>query len=164
MTADRSRGGFERLSATLMLLALAGVCGFLALYRGRFVGNIDPAVAYYRSPEVFPGLSLAVAALGSLWLALRAWRQGSEPSEESLPRSQPRPGVVVAIIALFAVYTLALPWLGYPLATGGFVFLGLLLLRFAWTRALGLALAMAGVLWLVFVVGLDVWFPASRLF
>ena len=164
MTGDRARGGFGRLPAALMLLGVALACALLALYRGRLVGNIEPGVPYYRSPEVFPGLSLAVAALGSLWLALRAWRGYGEPSEESLPRSRPRPGVVVLMLGLFAAYALALPWLGYALATGVFLFLGLLLVRLSPVRALGLAALLAGVLWLSFVVGLEVWFPRPRLF
>ncbi len=165
MTEPRRGQSRLRQLPGALLLALIGA-GTLALawFTDELVRHADRAAPYYRSPDFFPRLALLVAGCGALGLAWRHLRYGPGSSDESLPRTRPRPLLVLALIVLFGAYILAVPWLGYHLSTGLFVASGLILAGRGLLGSLLASVVLAASLWLVFVQLLGVWFPVPRLF
>ena len=91
----------------------------LALYRATFAIESNPLVPV--SPAFYPRLVLGATAILSLALLVSdvlAVRAGRRPS--GMPQRL-RYGLVAILFAIFAVYVLALPYLGFRVAT--FVFL-----------------------------------------
>lgn len=158
MAADRARP-VERWPGAAFLLALGCAAAALALWRGDLVDIADPDAPFYRSPDFFPGLTLAIAAIGALVMAGRHVLSGPAAADDALPRSRPRAATVVAVSALFALYIGAVPWLGYPLSTLAFAALALAVAGVPRRLVLILPLLIAATLWLVFAVLLGVWFP-----
>lgn len=162
MAVDRARP-IERLPGAVFLLALGCAAAALALWREELVDIADPDAPFYRSPDFFPGLTLAIAAIGALVMALWHLRAGPPAAEDALPRSRPRAATVAAVAALFGLYIGVVPWLGYPLSTLVFAALALALAGAPRRLALILPPLIAAALWLVFAVLLGVWFPEPAL-
>lgn len=160
--ADRARP-IERWPGAAFLAALGCAAGALALWREDLVAIADPDAPFYRSPDFFPGLTLAIAALGAVVMAARHLQAGPAAAEDALPRSRPRAATVLAVAALFGLYIGAAPWLGYPIATLAFAALALALAKAPRRSVLLLPPLIALTLWLVFAVLLGVWFPEPAL-
>jgi len=156
----RPRG---RWPGAALLLALGLAAAGLAWWREDLVAINDPDAPFYRSPDFFPGLTLTIAAIGALVMALRHLRRGPAAADDALPRSRPRAPRVLAVAALFGLYIGAVPWLGYPLATLAFSALALALVQAPRRSVLILPPLIAAVLWLVFAVLLGVWFAEPAL-
>lgn len=161
--ADGPSETLWRLPGALLLLAL-GVTAFgLALAVDTLVHHAGREVPYYRAPEFFPLLALLIAGVGALGMSFRHLRDGPAHTEEALPRTRPRPLVVIAVAIAFAGYILITRWLGYPASTALFVAVGLQLSGRSTVNSLVLALGTASVLWLIFPYLLGIWLPTPRL-
>jgi hypothetical protein len=119
-------------------------------------------------PGFYPRIVLALTAVLSLGLAigdlLARRKRGPAPPPAAIKLNY---SLVAISFGVFALYTVALPWLGFRIAT--FLFVGgsnALLDRprsaKGWVRALILALATAVVTWLVFEHWLSVLLPRGR--
>jgi putative tricarboxylic transport membrane protein len=76
-------------------------------------------------PGFWPRLVLGGLALACAGRAFTAWRGG--PALDAGERESVRRGVLAAAVALIGLYVLAVPLIGFPLATAAFVaaFMGL---------------------------------------
>ena len=116
-------------------------------------------------PGFYPRLILGLTA--GLGLALVAADVLARRRPPSPGGARPRYGLVAACYGIFFVYTLALPELGFRIATFAFVAALNALLDpprrpAQWLRAGALAFATALVAWLVFDQYLDVLLPRGR--
>jgi hypothetical protein len=64
---------------------------------------------------------------------------------------------------LFALYVGLSFWLGYLAGTAVFVIVAARAVGLTWKIAAALAIGASALLYLVFAVGLNVWFPAARI-
>jgi hypothetical protein len=118
-------------------------------------------------PGFYPRIVLGITALMALALLVRdllARRRAAEPAKEAVPAAH---GLVAATFATFGAYLLALPWLGFRLAT----FLFLLALpvilerprsRRRWIVVLVLAAVATAATYFVFERYLHVLLPRGR--
>lgn len=162
MPAERARP-IERWPGAAFLAALGFAAAALALWREDLVAIADPDAPFYRSPDFFPGLTLAIAAIGAFVMTARHVQAGPAIAEDALPRTRPRLATVLAVAALFGLYIGAAPWLGYPIATLAFAALALALAKTPQRLVLILPPLIAATLWLVFAIFLGVWFPEPAL-
>lgn len=152
-----------RLPGALLLLTLGVVAFGLALVVDTVVQHAGREVPFYRAPEFFPLLSLLIVGVGALGMSFRHLRYGPAHTEEALPRTRPRPLVVIAVAVAFAGYILITRWIGYPASTAIFVAVGLKLSGRSTATSLALALVTASLLWLIFPYLLGIWLPSPRL-
>lgn len=154
---------FWRRAGAAFCLGVAAAALALIAATPELVSNPRPTEPFYRHPEFYPLLVLAgLAALAAL-NALRLARGGAIDVEDEAMAEPARWGVVGATLALFALYALAIPLLGYALATAVFLLVGGIVGGVGRPLRWLLPPAMAIVLWAVFVLGLKVWFPAPAL-
>ena len=120
-------------------------------------------------PGFYPRIVLGIAALFALWLVVAdvvAGRRRAAPAPAKAAGT-PSYGLVAVAFATFAAYTLALPWLGFRVAT--FLFLialpGVLERPRAaarWALIAAVALVATGVVYYVFEHYLHVLLPRGR--
>lgn len=145
---------------TLFSLTISAVAGFFLLHLSDLV-PYSGSDAYFRQPAFFPAAMLAATGLIGIGLAAKYAMGLALPEDEELSGTPPHISVLGPLAAIFALYALAVPVLGYLLAT---------LLFGTAALAAGRHLKLAGqiamivlglVLYLVFVAYLDVWFPGG---
>ena len=119
-------------------------------------------------PGFYPRIVLALTAAMSLGLVTADFLARRRPRSAPAAQAEQRNYSLVAIsFGVFALYALALPWLGFRLATFLFVGGANALLdpprdARGWIRALVLALATTALTWLVFERWLSVLLPRGR--
>lgn len=145
------------LAFSLGLVAMAGA--FLL-----FIPDLVPYAGpdpYYRQPNFFPLVTLAALVLVGLALAAKYAAGGVLPVDEELSGSIPHFAVLGPLTLIFVGYILLTPWIGYLSATLVFGCAALAAGRHL-TRGSAAAIVGLGVaLHLIFVLWLDVWFPAA---
>lgn len=140
----------------LALLAVAALA--LAAATPALVVPYRPELPWWESGAAFPRASLLVLAVGAAAEAVRRLRGGSAVPSEEIDSSGARLGTAAAVVMLFVGYALAVPWVGFGAATAVFLLVAGRVVGLAWRHAAALALPLAAVLWLVFVLGLKVSF------
>lgn len=141
-------------------LGLVAIAGAFLLFLPDLVpyAGTDP---YYRQPDFFPLVTLAVLVLVGLALAVKYAAGRALPVDEELSGSIPHFAVLAPLALAFAGYILLTPWIGYLAATLVFGCAALIIGRHL-TRGAAAAIILLGLgLHLVFIVYLDVWFPAA---
>jgi putative tricarboxylic transport membrane protein len=145
---------------------LAVAVASLVLYGLTFGLEGNPLVPI--SPAFYPRLVLGITAGLGLALAGSAWlaRRRAAPAAKQ-DGARPNYGLVAASFGIFFAYTLALPTLGFRLATFAFVAALNALLDpprrpAQWLRVALLALGATLVAWLVFEHYLTVLLPRGR--
>lgn len=138
------------------------VLSLLAVFEAR---KLDLGDIGRPGPGFFPFYLALFFALFSLALILRSLKPEANDQSHGQPSARTaRPGKVVATLVGLILYTFALEWLGFLLATFGlmlFLFKAVDPLR--WPAAVGAALATSLVSYVVFKMWLQVSFPAGPL-
>lgn len=152
----------RRLAAAFTgLLALAAAV-LLPLAPRLIIGMPDD-VPYYRSPVLFPAIALALVAVCAAVHCVRLLR-GAEIGTDDIDEPAANWRVVLLAFLAYAGYAMVAPAVGYVLATALFLFALGWLAGLGWRLPLVLSLLLTGVLYVVFVLGFKVWFPAASLF
>jgi hypothetical protein len=155
-TADSSRRGWSWDRVVLLVLAVLA-CG-LALASPQLIVPYPQAMAWFESAAFFPVLALSLMALaGGVEVVKRRHALELKDSDE-LDSSQARMGLAWAMLVLFGLYMLAVPWMGYLSSTVLFLLASSRLLGFAWRTTWALSLPLAGAMWWVFLKLLKVHF------
>ncbi|WP_382153419.1 tripartite tricarboxylate transporter TctB family protein [Hydrogenophaga sp. ANAO-22] len=143
------------LSVALGLLAL-----LLSLNLSSLVGGMELAQRWYESAGAFPLIAAALIVLGALSHLASLWHRGDQAlGGEEVDTGNARVGVAAGGLLLFVLLVPAVLLAGF--APGVAVFL-LAVTRWAglpWRRSAVFAVVTAAVLYLVFVLGFNVWFP-----
>lgn len=144
---------------TLALLALV----LLAL-TPRLIVPFPTQGAWYESPAMFPRLGLAGVVVGALVEAWRRRRRATDAGGEELDSSAARLPLAAGVVLLFALYALAVPRLGFPVASALFLLAAGRVVGLPWRTSLALALPLALAMWATFAVLLKVAFGHGWLF
>lgn len=152
----------KRRIALVFSAALAVTGTALLLLTPTLIPGMREDVPYYRSPAFFPMAALALLAVGAALHTLRLLRGASlEADDIDEPAANWR--MVLIAGAAYAGYIAIVPLVGYGAGTASFLFALGLLARLGWKLPLAVAVLLTGVLFGVFVFGLNVWFPAASL-
>ena len=141
-------------------LALTGTT-LLVLAPALIAGSRE-GVPYYRSPVFFPMAALALLAVGAALHTLRLLR-GADLDTDDIDQPAANWRMVLVAAAAYAGYIALVPLAGYVAATAAFLLVLGMLARLGWKLPLALAIVLTGLLFAVFVLGLNVWFPAAAL-
>lgn len=162
-TASRELG--ERAQRRIALafsatLALAGT--LLLIFTPALIPGLRADVPYYRSPAFFPMAALALLSVAAALHALRLVRGASlEGDDIDEPAANWR--MVALAATAYAAYIALLPLVGYLAGTVCFLFALGCLARLGWKVPLAVAFVLTGLLFSIFVYGLNVWFPAASI-
>ncbi len=152
----------QRRIALAFTAGLAFVGTALLLFAPALIAGGHGDGAYYKSPAFFPMGALALLVIGALFHVLRLMRGASvEGDDIDEPAANWR--MVLVSGAAYAGYIAAVPLVGYAAATAAFLLLLGVLARLGWKVPLAIAVVLTGLLFAVFVLGLNVWFPAAAL-
>ena len=164
--ADRSARRPLLSADELLLLALVLAAAALVWATRALIVPYPHMVPWYESSALFPRLMLILALLGGV-TELLVRRFGAKPGtagSEEFDSSAANLWQAGSVVALFAVYTLAIPWLGFATSTALFIVGTGLLLGLRLRELLLLALPLTLVMWLIFVQLLKVAFGHGWLF
>lgn len=157
MTSDVLSIGRMRWDRWLLLL-LALVAAGLLMATPRLIQPFSEQTAWYESPAMFPRLALLLAFLGGLVECLMR-REAVDPADsEELDSSEANMPLALAMVGLFALYMLAVPWMGYLSSTLIFLLASGWILGLGWAVALLLGSSLSLIMWFVFVQLLHVSF------
>lgn len=162
-TAEAAAGGTDRAPRGFtadrgLLLALAGVSAGLFAATPWLIRPYPHSAPWYESAAMFPRAALALAAVAAVAEVVVRRHAVEVGDSDELDSSAMRVSTGLLLLALFIVYALAVPVLGYLAST--FVFLCTCgrVLRLPWRRTLVIAVPMALGLWGTFAVALKVAF------
>lgn len=140
------------------LLALAGAGLGLLLATPWMIWPYPHKAPWYESAAMFPRAALAMAVLAALAEVVVRRHAVEVGDSDELDSSAMRVPVGLGLLALFIVYSLAVPWLGYLSSTLLFLCACGWALRLPWRRTLMIAVPLALGLWGTFVLVLKVAF------
>jgi hypothetical protein len=141
-----------------LLLVLALAAAGLLMATPSLIQPFSEQTAWYESPAMFPRMALLLALLGGLTECLLR-RDAVKPGDsEELDSSEASMPYALAMVALFALYMVAVPWMGYLSSTVLFLLASGRLLGLPWRLTLMLSCAVSMAMWGVFVQVLHVYF------
>ena len=142
----------------VLLLVLALMAGNLLMASRQLIVPYPETALWYESAAFFPMLALGLMALAGLVEVFNRRDALELKDSDELDSSQARMGLAWAVLGLFGLYMLAVPWLGYLSSTVLFLVASSRLLGFAWRTTWALSLPLALVMWWVFLKLLKVHF------
>lgn len=131
-------------------------------------GNIRPPTSWQTyGSAMFPQILLGVIAILSLLILMRSLFNSESPQARERCTAMQwlrKNSVVLSLFALFGLYALVLPVLGYLVATMAFMVASLALLlgvntRKKWGINLGVSVTLASLIYVTFHFGLNIWLP-----
>jgi hypothetical protein len=134
----------------VFLLVLALLAGGIALTSRSLIVPYPQAAAWFESAAFFPLLALGLMALAGVVEVFHRRRAIELKDSDELNSSQARMGLAWAMLGLFGLYMLAVPWLGYLSSTLLFLVTSSRVLGFAWRTTWALSLPLALAMWWVF--------------
>ena len=151
----------RRLAVCFAAVLAAGAITLLVLTR-RLIPGIPEDSAYYQSSAFFPRLALAIIAVCAI-LHARDVLRGASLSGDDIDDPAGNWRLVLLSMTAYALYLLAAPLAGYTLSTLAFAVVVGVLAGLQWRLSLVVAAGVTAALYLIFVVGLGVWFPVASL-
>ena len=141
-----------------LLLALAVISLGLLLATPLMIWPFPHKAPWYESAATYPRAALALAVLAALAEVFVRRHTVEVGDSDELDSSAMRLPVGLGLLALFIVYSMVVPFLGYFSSTFLFLCACGWALRLPWQRTLLIALPMALLLWGTFVLVLKVAF------
>ena len=142
----------------VFLLVLALLAGGIALTSRSLIVPYPQAAAWFESAAFFPLLALGLMALAGVVEVFNRRHAIELKDSEELNSSQAHMGLAWAMLGLFGLYMLAVPWLGYLISTLLFLVASSRVLGFSWRTTWALSLPLSLVMWWVFFKLLKVHF------
>ena len=113
---------------------------------------------WFESTALFPKLSLLIVAVAGLIEIYQRRHQMAAGESEELDSSAANIQDAISMVVAFALYMLAVPFLGYLISTLLFLSVGCWLLQFDFRTSMLLAITLSVTMWVVFVKVLKVYF------
>lgn len=113
---------------------------------------------WFESAALFPKLSLLIVAVAGLIEIYQRRHQMASDESEELDSSAANIQDAIPMVVAFALYMLAVPFLGYLISTMLFLSVGCWLLQFDFRTSMLLAITLSVTMWVVFVKVLKVYF------
>lgn len=145
-------------TALIVIGALAGFIGAPEQIQG-----YRPEASFFESPAFIPRLALALMAVCAIIHVVRVAGGASLDAGEDLDDSTSNRSTVIAGMVMFALYILLVPISGYGFTTFGFALAAGVVASIGMRRSFILALSLAALSVIVFVVALRVWFPPAAI-
>jgi hypothetical protein len=152
----------QRRLAVVFAAVLAAAAAPLLLMAGSLIPGIAPGTAWFRSSDTFPRIALAIVLVCAVLHARNVWR-GATLSGDDIEDPAGKWRLVLSSMGVYVGYLLLAPLVGYATSTLAF---GVVIGRLAgigWRLSLLMAAGLTVALFLVFVIGLGVWFPSAPL-
>ncbi|MFY8014855.1 MAG: tripartite tricarboxylate transporter TctB family protein [Limnohabitans sp.] len=113
---------------------------------------------WFESTALFPKLSLLIVAVAGLIEIYQRRHKMAAGESEELDSSAANIQDAISMVVAFALYMLAVPFLGYLISTLLFLSVGCWLLQFDFRTSMLLAITLSVTMWVVFVKVLKVYF------
>lgn len=159
---DNSQAGRTRVAAGFSVL-LGCVAGGLWHSAPALIGGYRPEARFFDSSSFFPRTALLMIAVCAVIHLIGVLRGLPLSAGEDLDEFDVGRGRVLGAMLLFGCYAALVPFAGYAVSTLLFVIVATRFAGIGWPTAVTLSVLMTSSLYLVFVVGLKVWFPAAAL-
>ena len=138
------------------LLALSFIAVCVWYFSTQLIQPYPHNANWFESTALFPKLSLLIVA-GLIEIYQRRHQMAAGESEE-LDSSAANIQDAISMVVAFALYMLAVPFLGYLISTLLFLSVGCWLLQFDFRTSMLLAITLSVTMWVVFVKVLKVYF------
>jgi hypothetical protein len=140
------------------LLALSFIAVCVWYFSTQLIQPYPHNANWFESTALFPRLSLLIVAVAGLIEIYQRRHQMAAGESEELDSSAANIQDAISMVVAFALYMLAVPFLGYLISTLLFLSVGCWLLRFDFRTSMLLAITLSVTMWVVFVKVLKVYF------
>jgi len=140
------------------LLALSFIAVCVWYFSTQLIQPYPHNANWFESTALFPRLSLLIVAVAGLIEIYQRRHQMAASESEELDSSAANIQDAISMVVAFALYMLAVPFLGYLVSTLLFLSVGCWLLRFDFRTSMLLAITLSVTMWVVFVKVLKVYF------
>jgi len=140
------------------LLALSFIAVCVWYFSTQLIQPYPHNANWFESTALFPKLSLLIVAVAGLIEIYQRRHQMAAGESEELDSSAANIQDAISMVVAFALYMLAVPFLGYLVSTLLFLSVGCWLLRFDFRTSMLLAITLSVTMWVVFVKVLKVYF------
>ena len=140
------------------LLALSFIAVCVWYFSTQLIQPYPHNANWFESTALFPRLSLLIVAVAGLIEIYQRRHQMASDESEELDSSAANIQDAIPMVVAFALYMLAVPFLGYLISTLLFLSVGCWLLRFDFRTSMLLAITLSVTMWVVFVKVLKVYF------
>ena len=140
------------------LLALSFIAVYVWYFSTQLIQPYPHNANWFESAALFPRLSLLIVAVAGLIEIYQRRHQMAAGESEELDSSAANIQDAISMVVAFALYMLAVPFLGYLISTLLFLSVGCWLLRFDCRTSMLLAITLSVTMWVVFVKVLKVYF------
>ncbi len=142
----------------LFLFALSFIAVCIWYFSTQLIQPYPHNANWFESAALFPKLSLLIVAFAGLIEIYQRRHQMASGESEELDSSAANVQDAISMVVAFALYMLAVPFMGYLVSTLIFLAVGCWLLQFDRRTSLLLAITLSVTMWLVFVKILKVYF------
>ena len=140
------------------LLALSFIAVCVWYFSTQLIQPYPHNANWFESAALFPKLSLLIVAVAGLIEIYQRRHQMASGESEELDSSAANIQDAIPMVVAFALYMLAVPFLGYLISTLLFLSVGCWLLQFDFRTSMLLAITLSVTMWVVFVKVLKVYF------
>ena len=140
------------------LLALSFIAVCVWYFSTQLIQPYPHNANWFESTALFPRLSLLIVAVAGLIEIYQRRHQMASGESEELDSSAANIQDAISMVVAFALYMLAVPFLGYLISTLLFLSVGCWLLQFDFRTSMLLAITLSVTMWVVFVKVLKVYF------
>ena len=140
------------------LLALSFIAVCVWYFSTQLIQPYPHNANWFESTALFPRLSLLIVAVAGLIEIYQRRHQMASDESEELDSSAANIQDAIPMVVAFALYMLAVPFLGYLISTLLFLSVGCWLLQFDFRTSMLLAITLSVTMWVVFVKALKVYF------
>jgi hypothetical protein len=140
------------------LLALSFIAVCVWYFSTQLIQPYPHNANWFESAALFPKLSLLIVAVAGLIEIYQRRHQMASDESEELDSSAANIQDAIPMVVAFALYMLAVPFLGYLISTLLFLSVGCWLLQFDFRTSMLLAITLSVTMWVVFVKVLKVYF------
>lgn len=163
-TAKAPESSGQRLLAVVLTMGLLVSALVTYVFTPAWITRYRVDAPYFESPGFMPRVALAIVCICAVIHAVRVMRGASLDTGEDTDDDTANRRLVAIGVLLFVAYILAVPYVGYALASFVFVLAAGLLAGLGRNKSIVLAISIAITLSAAFVLGLKVWFPEAALF
>jgi hypothetical protein len=140
------------------LLALSFIAVCVWYFSTQLIQPYPHNANWFESAALFPKLSLLIVAVAGLIEIYQRRHQMASDESEELDSSAANIQDAIPMVVAFALYMLAVPFLGYLISTLLFLSVGCWLHQFDFRTSMLLAITLSVTMWVVFVKVLKVYF------
>ncbi len=141
-----------------LVLLVSLVAAAVLMATPQLITPYPAQAAWFESAAFFPRMALALVCIAGLFELYRRRSSVELADSDELDSSAANMRQALGMLALFGLYMLAVPWMGYLSSTWLFLMASGAWLSLNWRTTLGLSVLLSLGMWAVFVKVLKVYF------